>query len=159
MPNADDRASANQFRDIDPLDTGLASRDGHDSDPFEDVLAFDADFFVEPLPARPIPKTEALHFRQRCKYGLGVDARRSARFRTYPIETSTIHKHLHDVYGIVTKELLQSLISALINQCPPSARPNAPTRDQRRAKGGLVAWLDDNESMALSYLRFHSAFA
>jgi hypothetical protein len=75
---------------------------------------------------------------------------------SYPIDTSMIHRHLRHVHGIVTKKLLLSFIIALRKTCSPSVRPPAPTRDQRRAKGGLVAWLDDHEPIALAYLRLQT---
>jgi hypothetical protein len=146
-----------QFPDIDSFDPDLFSDHGNDLDPLEDSFAFNCDFLDDPSFSNSAPKIEARRVHRRDGYGLGVDARRSARYLAYPKEASAIHKHLHHVSGIVTKEMLHSLIMALISRCSPNERPSAPTRAQRRVKGGLVAWLDEHESMALSYLRSQNA--
>jgi hypothetical protein len=159
MTTGGDRLVPPQFPDIDSFDIALFPRGGNDLDPFDDRLAFDCDFAGNPgscsLPD-PEPPKKASRSRKRCAYGLGIEAQRSARYLAYPVQASTIHKHLRDAYGIVTRKMLQGLIAALIHRCPLSARPLPPTRDQRRAKGGLMAWLDDNESMVLPYLGLHN---
>jgi hypothetical protein len=140
-----------QFAEIDSFDMGLASWYASDLDPFDDGLAFNPE--VPDAISLTSPISKAPRRRRRRAHGLGVDARRTARYRAYPIEESVIHRHLQEVHGIVTIEMLQSLITILIDRCPPWARPPAPTRNQRRVKGGLVAWLDANESLALTHLR------
>jgi hypothetical protein len=156
MATADNGSPVPHIRDIDSFDTGLVSRGGCDFDPFEYDHLFDYDFPDRPSDACPISNAEqnakVFRFRRQSGYGLGVDARRTARYLAYPIEASIVYRQLRDIYGTVTKGMLQSLIAALRNRCAPSVRPLEPTRDQRRAKGGLVAWLDKNEAIALSYL-------
>jgi hypothetical protein len=151
MSTDHDSARDPGFLDIDSFDMDMVSGYGHDLDPLDDVLGFDCDFPREP-DLGPYPEGISDYSSPRQPenaYDLGM----SARYRAYPIEASTVHRHLRHMHGLVTKEMLQSFITALRRRCPPSTRPAPPTRAQRRAKGGLVAWLDENESMALSYLR------
>jgi hypothetical protein len=156
MSTADARAPIPEFLDIDSFDVDLDRQYDNDPDPFEDSFISDWNFPSEPSHTYPIPssrpKTVPSSAQRRHGYGMGVDARRSARYRAYPVQSSTIHRRLCDVYGIVTKEMLQALITAVIDRSPVTARPLAPTRSQRRVKGGLMAWLDDHESVALSCL-------
>jgi hypothetical protein len=95
--------------------------------------------------------------RQRRQYGHGIDAQRTAPFRRYPMERSPIYRHLRQTSGIVTKELLMSVVTGVLRQSPPDHTPPQPTRSQKRAKAGLVAWLDDNSPFVLSYLRSRSS--
>jgi hypothetical protein len=88
-------------------------------------------------------------------YGYGVDAKRSAKYRVYDTTQSDILQELRNIYGIVTKEMLCDLIGASINSCPLSLRPSPPTRAQKRAKGGLVAWIDDHTPLVASFLQLH----
>jgi hypothetical protein len=96
-----------------------------------------------------------LTIQQAVKYGQGVEAQRSARYRTYDIKQSDIFQELRDMYGTVTKEMLFGLITASMDSCPLHLRPLPPTRTQKRAKAGLVAWIDDHPRLIASYLRLH----
>jgi hypothetical protein len=153
----DDRSRVPQFLDIDSFDIDMASAYDQDLDPFDDGFGFDCSLPSGSSPLDPNP--DAVTVPEDPQVGrphdsdLSVAARRRAQYRSYPVHASTIHRHLRNVHGMVTKEMLQSLIAALRRGCTPSTRPPPPTRDQLRAKGGLVAWLDNHESMALAYLR------
>jgi hypothetical protein len=81
---------------------------------------------------------------RRRPYGRGVDAERSARYRRYDVEHSPVYTLLRRKTGRVSKSLLLKLIEAVIERAPPSERPEPPGRNQRRAKGGLVLWLDSH---------------
>jgi hypothetical protein len=90
-------------------------------------------------------------------YGHGLEARRSAPYRSYPMCRSPVLHFLHLSYGTVTKEMLLNMIRTSLRRCPESARPAPPTRAQRRMKAGLVAWLDENATFMMCFL--HSPMA
>jgi hypothetical protein len=91
--------------------------------------------------------------RPRRQYGRGIDARRTAAFRSYPMEHSLIYRYLAETAGTVTKELLLSVVAGTLRQSPPGQHRPPPKRSQKRAKAGLVAWLDDNIPFVLDYLQ------
>lgn len=91
--------------------------------------------------------------RPRLQYGHDIDTQRTAAFRSYPMEYSLIYRYLAATAGTVTEELLMSVVAAVLRQSPPNHRPPPLTRFQKRAKAGLMAWLDDNSSLVLAYLR------
>jgi hypothetical protein len=90
--------------------------------------------------------------RRRCTYGQGIDAKRTRKYREYELTTSPMYTLLERTYARVTHSLLLELIDAVIAESPPQFRPHPPDRNQRRAKGGLVAWLDANQCIVVHYL-------
>jgi hypothetical protein len=73
------------------------------------------------------------------------------------MEQSPIYRYLAQTSGPVTKQLLVSIIAGVFQQLPPNQRLPPPTRSQKRAKAGLVAWLDDNLPGVFSYLQSQSS--
>jgi hypothetical protein len=69
------------------------------------------------------------------------------------LEKSKAIRYLKAVYGAVTKAMLLNLVFDVLAICPVAIRPLPPSRNQKRAKGGLVAWLDEHQSLVLSYLK------
>jgi hypothetical protein len=99
----------------------------------------------------PVP-TAQCRKGQHCIYGQGIDAKRTRQYREYELTASPIYNFLERRYSRVTQSLLRELIDAVIAEVPPEFRPTPPDRNQRRAKGGLVAWLDANQGVVVHYL-------
>jgi hypothetical protein len=102
----------------------------------------------------PVPPPVAAEHRRR-PYGHGIDARRTAQLRLYPMEHSPIFRHLKRTSGKVTMPLLMGVVAGVLGLMAPNRRPPPPGRSQKRAKPGLVAWLDENASLVMGYLRSH----
>jgi hypothetical protein len=90
----------------------------------------------------------------RRRYGEGIEARRSAQYRHYDWHHSLIYQLLQHQQKIVTKVTLRDFIDDVIEATPENVRPKPPTRDQRRAKGGLVWWLDNHAAFVVQHLRW-----
>jgi hypothetical protein len=99
----------------------------------------------------PAPAAQR-HRRRRSTYGQGIDARRTREYREYELNTSPVYTALEKAYPRVTRALLLELANAVIAESPPQFRPRPPNRSQRRAKGGLVSWLDANQCAVVHYL-------
>jgi hypothetical protein len=95
----------------------------------------------------------------RRRYGQGIDARRASRFRVYDVERSTMYQYLRFRYNVVTKKALLRLVIAVFQSVPPSIRPPAPTRIQKRSKTGLIAWIDQNAEEVLNFLAVNPLFS
>jgi hypothetical protein len=72
---------------------------------------------------------------------------------------SPIMRQMQSLYGLVTNQMLRNLIDEALSHAPENVRPPPPSRDQRRAKGGLVSWIDDNAAFVRAYLRNRAAEA
>jgi hypothetical protein len=59
---------------------------------------------------------------------------------------------------VVTKKALLRLVVVVFQSIPPSVRPPAPTRTQKRSKTGLIAWIDQNAGEVLNYLALNPVF-
>jgi hypothetical protein len=105
-----------------------------------------------PSDDHPEPPAAPRNGRRR-PYGSGIDARRTAQFRAYHIETSPIFRCLERIYGKVTKEMLTDVIVGALHHALPSRRPPPPSRSQKRAKAGLATWIDDNALFVMDFLR------
>jgi hypothetical protein len=92
--------------------------------------------------------------RPRIQYGHGLDARRTAKYRCYPISESPVMRSLLQHPDAVTRQGMMTLIDSCLATCPPDRRPNPPTRSQKRVKGGLVSWMDENASFVMHYIRW-----
>jgi hypothetical protein len=90
---------------------------------------------------------------RRNAYGEGIDALGTRPYRHYPIAQSPIVHEMQERYGFVTNQMLRNLIGQVMAHAPENARPRPPTRNQRRAKGGLVAWIDENSAFVMAQLR------
>jgi hypothetical protein len=88
----------------------------------------------------------------RRSYGHGIESIRSAPYRHYPIKESRVIGYLKDTHGAVTKDLLIGLIGDVLAACPRHRRPLPPTRNQKRTKGGLTAWLDEHVMFVASFI-------
>jgi hypothetical protein len=92
------------------------------------------------------------HPPMRQSYGHGIDAIRTAPYRGYPIKDSEVVNFLKLKYGAVTKKMLLDLIADFISAFPANHWLLPPTRSQKRAKGGLVAWLDERKILVVPYI-------
>jgi hypothetical protein len=95
--------------------------------------------------------------RQRHPYGMGIDALRTRPYRHYPMAQSPTMRQLQSRYGLVTNQMLRNLIGQALSHAPENMMLRPPTRDQRRAKGGLISWIDDNAAFVRAYLRNNAA--
>jgi hypothetical protein len=84
--------------------------------------------------------------------GTGSEAGKTAQYRARDNNTSFIFCKLHRRYGFVSKTVLMSIITGILASCPDDSRPAPPDRSMKRAKGGLVAWLDAHQELALKYV-------
>jgi hypothetical protein len=85
----------------------------------------------------------------------GLNARRAARFRNYDFENSFMSQYLKTFYPVITTKLLLDLVNTTFEHIPPSVRPEKPSRTQKRTKGGLMKWIDENNGEVLNYLAVH----
>jgi hypothetical protein len=109
-----------------------------------DFATVDDDETTYPQPTRrPVP------------WGQGVEARRASQYRRYDISSSKIFSALQFRYGTVTRVVLDELIVAVINSLPDGQRPKPPGRNQRRARNGLVMWLDANSPIVWRYITWN----
>jgi hypothetical protein len=118
---------------VDEFDDSLDQFLGEWSDPVENSLT---------SPSHSTQRGPS-HGRRR-QYGAGIDARRTAQYRHYLTDRSNLMTHLESRYGTITKSLLLDLIRQVVSSSPDWNRPDPPTRNQRRVKGGLAAWLDEH---------------
>jgi hypothetical protein len=88
-------------------------------------------------------------------WGEGIEAQRASRYRTYDISLSKIFQFLQNSYGTVTRPVLDDLITAVVSSVPEGQRPKPPGRNQRRARNGLVMWLDANSFIVWRYLTWN----
>jgi hypothetical protein len=63
-----------------------------------------------------------------------------------------MYRQLRCHYGIFTKVAFLTLANAVVENTPEWCRPPFPTRSERRAKAGLITWMDRNTPLVLSYL-------
>jgi hypothetical protein len=96
--------------------------------------------------------------RPRVPYGKGPDAQRTAKYRCYPIRESPVIRQLLHHPGAVSKRWMMQLIDICLASSPPGKRPTPPTRSQKRAKGGLVSWIDENAGFVMHYVRWSNCF-
>jgi hypothetical protein len=68
------------------------------------------------------------------------------------MDLSPIYRYLAQTYGNVTKQLLLSVVAGALRQSSLDQNPFPPTRSQKRAKAGLIAWMDKNTPLILNYL-------
>jgi hypothetical protein len=90
--------------------------------------------------------------RVRKKYGQGIDAKRTAVFRNYQPRQVFVLQLIHELFPVVTRQVLMELIVNALARFPLSMRPRQPTRAQKRVKAGLLAWIDENQSFMTWYL-------
>jgi hypothetical protein len=84
--------------------------------------------------------------------GTGSEAAKTAQYLARDNRTSFIFCKMHRRYGFVSKTVLMSIITGILASCPDDSRPTPPDRSMKRAKGGLVAWLDAHQELALKYV-------
>jgi hypothetical protein len=109
---------------------------------------FESDEEMTPMESMPSPVRMPVKRR-----GSGSEAMRASRYRQYDASTSPIYRFLQHDHAIVTRALLTELIEAVVRYTPEQERPRPPSRDQRRAKNGLVMWLDYNSEKVWRYLK------
>jgi hypothetical protein len=88
-------------------------------------------------------------------WGQGLEARRAWQYRHYDISRSKIFQFLQNGYGTVTRAILDDLIAAVLGSVPQGQRPKPPGRNQRRARNGLVMWLDSHALIVWQYLAWN----
>jgi hypothetical protein len=79
---------------------------------------------------------------------------RAPQYRQYEIAQSPILRlirYFQQVDEPVTKPMLLQLINAVINWAPKESCLAPPPRNQRRAKAGLVLWLDQHHGLVQQY--------
>jgi hypothetical protein len=110
-------------------------------------FTFDEDEDIMAIPsnpdAPPMPRTH---------WGNGLEAVRASRYRCYDASLSPIFRFMQQDHRIVTRTRLRELIEAVVRYTPEDQRPLPPSRNQRRAKNGLVMWLDHNSALVWRYL-------
>jgi hypothetical protein len=125
-----------------------------DSEPVDDCQWIPGQ---DPAPPAQVPsptsEEKVPHIRK--PYGHGIDARRTVRFHEYGVRDSWMYRYLLCRYRALTKHVLIELASAVIENAPESSRPQPPTRSEKRAKAGLLLWIDRNACLVLDYLRSH----
>jgi hypothetical protein len=84
--------------------------------------------------------------------GAGPEAAKTAGYLARDNSASSIFCRLHHRFGFVSKAVLMSVINGVMASCPDDCRPAPPNRSMKRAKGGLVAWLDIHQVLALKFL-------
>jgi hypothetical protein len=89
----------------------------------------------------------------RKKYGQGIDAKRTEIFRRYPTADSYILHQIGKRFKRVTRQVLLDLIDGALASHAQRVPLEPPTRNQKRVKAGLVAWIDDNAAFMHRYLR------
>jgi hypothetical protein len=149
MSERDSSTKAHQWPDIDSLDLSLFPHFDFSLDLLDNGEIFDPD---QSLPGEEAQSKSlaAKGKRSRRRSGThGADVKHHSRYRAYPIDESPIWQQLHRKYSIVTKDMLTQLIALSIRICPECARPIPPSRAQKRAKAGLVAWIDFNAPLCL----------
>jgi hypothetical protein len=95
--------------------------------------------------------------RPRTPYGSGIDARRTASFRSFDFKGSQVHQLLQQTHPDLTKEILRKIIKTIIENCPENVRPKEPTRSHKRSKRGLGLWLQENVKLVISYVLMQSS--
>jgi hypothetical protein len=86
-------------------------------------------------------------------WGHGYEALRASPYHQYDASRSPIFRFLQRGHAIVTRRLLMELIDAVVKYTPEDERPRFPARNQRRAKNGLILWLDQNSVPVWRYLK------
>jgi hypothetical protein len=121
--------------------------DAHDSDGDLDY-GFDSDEDRAPIVSRP--RTTRIRGQL---WGHGPEALRTSQYHRYDVSGSRIFRFMQHGHGVVTRTLLMELIEAVLRYTPEDGRPTPPVRNQRRAKNGLVMWLDHNSETVWRYLK------
>jgi hypothetical protein len=70
---------------------------------------------------------------------------------------NVIMHQMEKQYGVVTNQMLRNLIAKALSHARENVWPRPPTRDQRRAKCGLVAWIDDHAAFVMAHIRNRTA--
>jgi hypothetical protein len=110
------------------------------------------------IPPFPVPFTQAdgvnkgLSKKVSVIRGTGPEAAKTAQYLARDNSRSLIFCTLHRRYGFVSRSVLMSVITGILASCPEQSRPTPPDRSMKRAKGGLIAWLDKHQVLALKYL-------
>jgi hypothetical protein len=154
----DDEAMAYEWAEINSPDLFLWFDNDSPPDVLDNQPLFDNKVISFPQVASdPISQQSVSRVvRPRYPWGYGRDAMRCARFRSYPTAASPIFRYLSQGNIEITKRELQILINLCIASCSEDIRPNPPTRSQKRAKAGLVCWLDENAPCVMRYLTCQS---
>jgi hypothetical protein len=95
--------------------------------------------------------------RSRTPYGSGIDARRTASFRSFDFKRSQVHQLLQQIHPELTKKILREIIKSILENCPENVRPKESTRSHKRSKRGLGLWLQENASLVVSYVLMQSS--
>jgi hypothetical protein len=66
-----------------------------------------------------------------------------------------MYHHVQAHYPVVTKMVLLQLVNAVIKNAPEYLHPRPPTRSEKRAKAGLMLWIDNHARQVLAYLSLH----
>jgi hypothetical protein len=110
------------------------------------------------IPPFPVPFTQADPAKKCVRKkgtvirGTGAEAAKTAQYLGRDNSRSLIFCTLHRRYGFVSRSVLMSVITGIMASCPEQCRPTPPDRSMKRAKGGLIAWLDKHQVHALKYL-------
>jgi hypothetical protein len=84
------------------------------------------------------------HNRKPGQYGSGPDAQRIAHYCQDNPELSYTFCYLRDHRGDVRKKMLSNLMREVVAKTGPGSPLTRLSRDQRRVKGGLLQWFDQN---------------
>jgi hypothetical protein len=95
---------------------------------------------------------EEVRKRKTVARGTGAEAQKTSQYLKRDNDASLTLRRLNHRYGFVYKKILRIVIDNIRASCPDDSRPEPPNRTMKRAKGGLVAWLDDHQALALKYL-------
>jgi hypothetical protein len=85
-------------------------------------------------------------------YGKGLEARRAAPYHHYDTLHSPSFLCLHAIYKEVTRSKLAEVSKAILETTPHGIHLTPLPRHQRRVKGGMLRWLDDNLGALHSYI-------
>jgi hypothetical protein len=85
-------------------------------------------------------------------YGRGIEALRAAQYHHYDTLHSPSFLCLHVIYKEVTRSKLIEVSKAILETTPQGIRLTPLSRHQRRVKGGMLRWLDDNLDALHSYI-------
>jgi hypothetical protein len=95
--------------------------------------------------------------RLRIPYRTGVDAKKTALYRSYDVDSSPVLRYLTKTRR-VDMTFIMRLINAVIENAPEHNRPLKPTRDEKRSRPALVFWLDRHSDLVFQFLWSHPWF-
>jgi hypothetical protein len=93
----------------------------------------------------------------RIPYGTGIDAKKTAFYRSYDVDNSPVLRYLRMRYQ-VDMALMMRLINAVIEDVPMNHTPMKPSRNEKRSRHGLVFWLDRHRPLVFQFLWSHPEF-